>query len=81
MSDTEQLRNERRLTALEIKQEKILQTLEEIKQDQKEMAKEISDIKMTFNKAGGIMIGFTMVGAAIGWVFSNVKQIFGLVGN
>lgn len=81
MDNEDQIKNENRLTTLEINQRKILDTLVKVDEKQEEMSKDISDIKMTFAKAGGILIGFTMIAAAVGWMLNTIKQSLGLMGN
>lgn len=76
----DQIRNESRLAVLETRQQKILETTQQIEKNQKEIYKEISDIKLTFSRMGGILIGFTMVGAGIGWLLTNIKNFLGLTG-
>lgn len=76
----DQIRNESRLAVLETKQQKILETTQQIEKNQKEIYKEISNIKLTFSRMGGILIGFTMVGAGIGWLLTNIKNFLSLTG-
>lgn len=76
----DQIRNESRLAVLETKQQKILETTQQIEKNLKEIYKEISDIKLTFSRMGGILIGFTMVGAGIGWLLTNIKNFLSLTG-
>lgn len=79
-STEEQIKNESRLTSLEITQREVLKTLQEVKKSNEDLQKELNGIKITFAKGGGVVIALTSVGAVIGWVLSNIKHFLGITG-
>lgn len=79
MNEQERL-EENRLATLEARTVANRELLEEIKEDLVVIKKEVADVKLTFAKAGGVLLGFTLIGAFFGYVLTQIDKLKHLFG-
>jgi flagellar motor component MotA len=77
-----EIRDENRLTHLEAEQKTTDDQLERIQKDIEQIKKDVSEVKTTFARVGGIILGFTMIGAFVGYILTQLDKLkHFLVGN
>lgn len=75
MTTEKELKDEGRLTSLEIHQKASEKDFMEMKDDVAQIKKDVTELKQTIAKAGGIIIGFSMIGAFFGFMISQLDKL------
>lgn len=78
MATAKEIRDEGRLTSLEVEQKVTDDRLEKVQADLDIIKKDVAEIKTTIAKAGGVLLGFTMIGAFFGYIITQLGNIKGL---
>lgn len=79
MATAREIRDESRLSVLEVEQRNTDNDMQQIREDIAQIKKDVAEVKTTIAKAGGILLGFTMIGAFFGYIITqmgNIKSLF-----
>lgn len=73
------IKNESRLKTLEIELENSDELLKKMNKDIEDIKEDLAQVKTTIAKAGGILLGFTMIGAFIGYLLTQLDKLKHLI--
>jgi len=81
MATDKEILEEARLTIIEQQIKQIHVNMADIKEHTSEIKEDVAQVKLTFAKAGGVLLGFTMIGAFFGYVLTQVDKLKSIFAN
>jgi flagellar motor component MotA len=75
MATDKEIQSENRLVTIEQEMKALRATMQDVRADAADIKEDVAQVKLTFAKAGGVLLGFTMIGAFFGYVLTQVDKL------